>query len=300
MSSHSKDAYFVPTPTPWPFILTVGLVLMVIATRDFLVDGHWGMSMLPGLIVAVTIIVLWFRGVISESETGKYNNQVDATYRMSMAWFIFSEVMFFGAFFGALYYARMLSLSWLAGDGAGASTNYFLWPEFEYAWPSNGPAEWGGAFSAMKAFSLSGTSSENFWNSLPLINTLLLLTSGVTCTIAHHALKEEKRMMAGWWLMATVALGALFMVFQVTEYAHAYSDLNLTLESGVYGSTFFMLTGFHGAHVTLGAIMLFIIMLRCFKGHFTGERHFGFEGAAWYWHFVDVVWLGLFIFVYIL
>jgi len=133
---------------------------------------------------------------------------------------------------------------------------------------------------------------------IPTINTALLLLSGVTVTWAHHALREGKRQQVIQGLAATVALGAIFMGFQVYEYIHAYNDLNLKLTSGIYGSTFFMLTGFHGFHVTMGAIMLFVVLIRVMKGHFTPENHFAFEGAAWYWHFVDVVWLGLYVVVY--
>jgi cytochrome c oxidase subunit 3 len=133
---------------------------------------------------------------------------------------------------------------------------------------------------------------------LPTINTALLLTSGVTLTIAHHALIANQRAKTILWMWITVALGVTFLGVQAYEYMHAYRDLNLKLSSGIYGSTFFMLTGFHGFHVCVGALMLIFITLRLQKGHFTPQRHFGFEGAAWYWHFVDVVWLGLYILVY--
>jgi cytochrome c oxidase subunit 3 len=135
---------------------------------------------------------------------------------------------------------------------------------------------------------------------LPLLNTLLLLTSGVTCTWAHHGLiaKNRKQLIQG--LSATVALGFLFVLCQAIEYHEAYSEMGLTLGSGIYGSTFFMLTGFHGFHVCVGAIILSVVLFRSAKGHFTPENHFAFEAAAWYWHFVDVVWLGLFIFVYLM
>jgi cytochrome c oxidase subunit 3 len=179
-------------------------------------------------------------------------------------------------------------MPWLNGEGDGVSTNALLWPGFSAGWPSNGPAAIGGHFQAMQAWGL------------PLLNTLILLSSGVTVTVAHHALKAGHRKQLLWFLAATVLLGASFLYFQATEYMEAYRELNLTLGSGIYGSTFFMLTGFHGAHVTLGAIMLSIIWLRCLKGHFTAEDHFAFEAVAWYWHFVDVVWLGLFLFVYVL
>ena len=133
---------------------------------------------------------------------------------------------------------------------------------------------------------------------LPTINTALLLTSGITLTIAHHALIAGKRAKTIAWMWITVILGATFVAVQAYEYSHAYSDLNLKLSSGIFGSTFFMLTGFHGFHVFVGMLMLTFITLRLMKGHFTPERHFGFEGAAWYWHFVDVVWLGLYFLVY--
>ena len=135
---------------------------------------------------------------------------------------------------------------------------------------------------------------------LPLINTLLLLSSSFTVHFAHVALKADERQKFNRWLGISLLLGMAFVALQIEEYHEAYTVLGLTLNSGVYGSTFFMLTGFHGMHVTLGALMLAVIMFRCMKGHFTAENHFAFEAVAWYWHFVDVVWLGLFIFVYVL
>jgi cytochrome c oxidase subunit 3 len=228
----------------------------------------------------------WFGTVINESEGGLYGAGVDRSFRMGMSWFIFSEVMFFAAFFGALYYARQLSVPWLGGEGSKFMTNLFLWENFEAGWPTNGPAAVGGRFETIPAFGL------------PAINTAILLTSGVTITIAHHALKAGNRGVLKIFLALTFLLGFAFVALQAEEYIHAYKELNLTLGSGVYGSTFFMLTGFHGLHVTLGAIMLLVIWLRVMKGHFTPTHHFAFEAVAWYWHFVDVVWLGLFIFVY--
>ncbi|MCL4722320.1 MAG: cytochrome c oxidase subunit 3, partial [Gammaproteobacteria bacterium] len=236
--------------------------------------------------IVIVMMFLWFGEVIRESEAGAYNSQVDRSFRMGMMWFILSEVMFFACFFGALYYARELSLPWLGGEGTKGATNQLLWPGFENAWPSNGPKRIGGEYQTMGAWGI------------PALNTAILLTSGVTITIAHHALKAGQRGMLNLFLAATVVLGFVFLGFQAYEYMHAYSELNLKLTSGVYGSTFFMLTGFHGLHVTIGAIMLTVILVRCLRGHFTPSRHFAFEGVAWYWHFVDVVWLGLFIFVY--
>ncbi len=232
------------------------------------------------------MMIGWFGNVIGESEAGRYKLAEDRSFRMGMTWFIISEVMFFAAFFGALFYARQMAIPWLGGEGNNFFTHLLLYPEFSAEWPSNGPQALGGDFQIMAA------------TGLPLINTLILLTSGVTITIAHHALKENNRSLTSWMLFATLALGFIFVGLQAYEYYHAYHAMNLKLSSGIYGSTFFMLTGFHGMHVTLGAIMLTVIWVRVLKGHFTPAHHFAFEGVAWYWHFVDVVWLGLYIFVY--
>jgi cytochrome c oxidase subunit 3 len=287
--STKTDGYFVPAPSAWPFYLTAGLFLMVIGIASYL-NGHGSTPITwVGLAVVIGFIAVWIRGVIMESESGQYNKQVDMTFRWGMGWFIFSEVMFFGAFFGALFYARQLSLPWLSGAGSEVMTNAVLWPSFENVWPSNGPGALGGDFEIIPPWGV------------PFLNTLLLLTSGITITFAHHALQENKsRAVIVLWMTATVALGCFFLYFQVEEYVEAYQHLNLTLDSGIYGSTFFMLTGFHGMHVTLGTLMLAIITVRLALGHFKPESHFGFEGVAWYWHFVDVVWVGLFFFVYIL
>ena len=244
------------------------------------------MLLLLGLALVAFMMFGWFGTVINESLKGMYNEQVDRSFRQGMMWFIFSEVMFFAAFFGALFYARVLSVPWLMG--ADFSTHEYLWKGFGEAWPTNGPGNVGGDFQNMGAWGI------------PAINTLLLLTSGVTITLSHWALKANDQKNTVLWLAATVALGATFLGFQVYEYVHAYHELNLTLGSGIYGSTFFMLTGFHGMHVTIGTIMLLVITLRAAKGHFSPDHHFAFEGVAWYWHFVDVVWLGLFIFVYVI
>jgi cytochrome c oxidase subunit 3 len=251
----------------------------------YLNDGS-SLFMYAGAVVLLIMLFGWFGTVIRESEAGKYNDQVDMSFRWSMGWFIFSEVMFFAAFFGALFYARMYSVPWLGGAGHNAMTNELLWPAFDAMWPTNGPGEAGGDFTTMGAWGI------------PAINTLILLTSGVTVTWAHWGLKKGNRNQLILGLLATVVLGFIFLGLQAYEYIHAYNDLNLKLTSGMYGATFFMLTGFHGLHVTLGATMLLIILLRSIKGHFTAEHHFAFEAVAWYWHFVDVVWLGLFVFVY--
>ena len=193
--------------------------------------------------------------------------------------------MFFAAFFGALFYARIISVPWLAGAGHRLETHLFLWPDFADTWPLfMTPA--GNSTEAMAAWGL------------PFVNTVILVTSSVTVTFAHWALKKNSRLPLKIWLGITVLLGVTFLTLQVVEYEHAYQELGLSLGSGIYGSTFFMLTGFHGAHVTMGTIMLAVTLLRCFRGHFSSDSHFAFEAVSWYWHFVDVVWLFLFTFVY--
>ena len=284
--AHAENKYYIPHGTKWPIIGSTGLFILFAGVSVWLNGGDATLVTIAGAGLVILMMFLWFSEVIGESESGTYNVQVDKSFRMGMFWFIFSEVMFFAVFFGALFYARQLALPWIGGEGNNLFTGTLLWPEFEAAWPSNGPANVGGDFEPMGAWGL------------PAINTIILLTSGITITIAHHALKDSKRGVLAVFLALTFLLGFLFIGLQAEEYIHAYQDLNLTLGSGIYGSTFFMLTGFHGMHVTIGAIMLLVIWLRCLRGHFTPKQHFAFEGVAWYWHFVDVVWLGLFIFVY--
>ncbi|MCK5120916.1 MAG: cytochrome c oxidase subunit 3 [Methylomarinum sp.] len=286
----TNDAYYIPNKATWPVIGTAGLMIMLAGFANHLNGNTVGSTMMViGLAIFIVMLAGWFTLQANESEAGTYNHGVGISYRMGMMWFIFSEIMFFAVFFGTLWYTRNLSMDWLAGigDGPGRSTA-MLWPGFEAVWPTNGPGNVGGDFEPMGAFGL------------PLLNTLLLLTSGVTCTWAHHGLLAKNRDQLIKGLAATVGLGFLFVGFQAVEYYEAYHDMGLTLGSGVYGSTFFMLTGFHGFHVCVGAIILSVVLFRSWKGHFTPENHFAFEGAAWYWHFVDVVWLGLFIFVYIM
>ena len=281
MSNASSGGYYFAPPSHWPLVGSAALLVMAVG-GVLLMNGLAGglPTFLVGLAILVYMLFGWFGTVIRESRGGLFNSQVDISFRWSMSWFIFSEVMFFAAFFGALFYARVYSLPWL-----GDLDNKLLWPEFKTAWPSAGPYL-PPQFTPMGAWGI------------PALNTALLLTSGITVTYAHWALKEGKRGALIGGLAATVLLGFVFLGFQVYEYVHAYQDLNLKLTSGIFGSTFFMLTGFHGFHVTLGAVMLTVILFRCMAGHFTPDNHFGFEAVAWYWHFVDVVWLLLFVFVY--
>ena len=293
--SDAHGAYFIPEPSRWPLVGSLALFTSFIGGGMMLNGSAWGTFILGmGIAAVVYMFSGWFADVIGESLAGKYNKQVDVSFRWGMSWFIFSEVMFFAAFFGALFYIRVLSVPWLGGEGAGFVTNHFLWPDFSAVWPllTTPDMAAGGesAFTAIKEVIPA-------WG-IPAINTAILLTSGATITFAHWALKKNNRSGLCWWLAATVLLGAIFVVLQGYEYVHAYKDLDLTLNSGVYGSTFFMLTGFHGFHVTMGATMILVILFRSMAGHFSAHDHFAFEGVAWYWHFVDVVWLGLFVFVY--
>jgi len=288
--SDTQNSYYLPEPSHWPITGSIGLFLFFIGAAIWLNGSSAGpLVLFGGFAVFVYMLFGWFGTVIRESEAGKYNDQVDDSFRMGMIWFIFSEVMFFACFFGALFYARMLSVPWLSGEGVGFMTNQILWPDFVAEWPKN-------VMPDPDSFAVY-TDVVPAWG-VPAINTIILLASGVTITLAHWALKEHKRRALSGWLLATVILGFIFVVMQAEEYIHAYQELNLTLESGIYGTTFFMLTGFHGLHVTLGAIMLTVVWARTLKGHFTEERHFAFEAVAWYWHFVDVVWLLLFVTVY--
>ena len=280
--------YFVPGPSRHPVMAAAGLFFVILGASQWVNGAEWGKyALFAGLIGWLAVLFQWFKDSIGESESGQYGHKIDISYRWSMTWFIFSEVMFFGAFFTALWWGRAHSVPEL-----GSLANELLWPNFKAAWPSVAPGTTASPAGIVEPFQTMGP----FW--LPTINTALLLSSGVTLTIAHHALQHNQRSKSVAFMWVTVLLGLTFLFVQGYEYAHAYSELNLKLSSGIYGSTFFMLTGFHGFHVFVGMLMLFFITLRLQKGQFTPQRHFGFEGAAWYWHFVDVVWLGLYILVY--
>jgi cytochrome c oxidase subunit III len=288
--SHDASQYYVPHGSPWPIVGSVGLFCLMVGAVCVLNEWASGYAFLPGAAIILFMFIGWFSTVIGENQRGVFNLEVDRSFRMGMMWFIISEVMFFAAFFGALFYARQLSVPWAGGEGVKIFNKLLIWKSYDAGWPTNGPGVLGGkadgTFETIPAFGL------------PAWNTAILLTSGVTITIAHHALRAGNRAILKIFLAATFLLGFLFVYLQATEYHHAWTELGLRLSTGIYGSTFFMLTGFHGLHVTIGAIMLTVIWLRTLKGHFTPNRHFGFEAVAWYWHFVDVVWLILFVFVY--
>ncbi|TSE26140.1 Cytochrome c oxidase subunit 3 [Tepidimonas sediminis] len=280
--------YYVPGLSRHPALAAFGLFFVILGAGQWINGVEWGKwSLAFGLAWWLVVLYQWFRDAVHESESGLYSRKIDVSYRWSMSWFIFSEVMFFGAFFTALWWARSHAVPTL-----GNLENALIWPNFQAVWPSVQPGATASPAGIVEPFQTVGP----FW--LPTINTALLLTSGVTLTIAHHALQDDHRTKAIAFMWLTVLLGATFLVVQAYEYFHAYTDLNLKLSSGIFGSTFYMLTGFHGLHVFVGMLMLIVITLRLQKGHFTKDRHFGFEGAAWYWHFVDVVWLFLYVLVY--
>ena len=294
--AEKNTQYYVPGQSPWPFITAVALFLVALGAATFIQqnsgssivnnEGSSGSYILPlGLTLIVIMMFVWFRDTIKESLANMNSPQMDRSYRMGMLWFIFSEVMFFGAFFGALFYVRILAVPWLGGAGEEAMTHELLWPNFQAMWPLT-LTPGGGTTEAMPAWGL------------PFLNTVLLVTSSITLTIAHHALVAGQRNKLLISLFLTLVLGFAFLFFQVEEYVHAYTEMGLTLDAGIYGSTFFMLTGFHGMHVTIGATMLTIMFLRALKGNLKPDNHFAFEASAWYWHFVDVVWLFLFVSVY--
>ena len=302
MATHSNQHYFVPHGAIYPAIISAGILSLAsgfifsVATdknKDLAylqAPGKW--MMILGTLIIIAMTFKWMGSIITESVTGKFKSWEDKSFRIGMIVFICSEVAFFAAFFGALFYMRVLSVPDLAGYDADITP----YKDFLATWPSLGP---GG--TVLGADYVPNTSFKPMhWNGLPLINTILLLTSGATITWAHWGLIKKNRKQLVIGMALTVALGIAFLCCQAMEYHEAYTEMGLTLGSGAYGATFFMLTGFHGFHVLLGTTMLIVILLRCMKGHFTPEHHFGFEGVAWYWHFVDVVWLGLFVFVYML
>ena len=281
MTLSKSERYYLPSPSLWPITGSLMITLLGLGaafTVNSMSAGYYLLA--AGFAVLIYMLFGWFGVVAHESEGGKYNQQVDLSFRWGMSWFIFSEVMFFAAFFGALFYMRVLSVPWL-----GDLEHKLIWPDFSAQWPTACPGL-ADKFTPMGAWGI------------PALNTMLLLSSGVTVTWAHWGMLKNNRSQLILGLIMTVALGATFLGFQAYEYGHGYSELNLKLTTGAYGATFYMLTGFHGLHVTIGTIMLIAILGRSIAGHFTPEHHFGFEGVAWYWHFVDVVWLLLFILVY--
>jgi len=319
-SSTEYEAYYVPEKSRLAIWASLTLFSTVFGAASVLNDKTFGdpaestnswFIFIVALVLFLTTLFCWFRVTIIENRAGINSAQLKHSYAIGMQWFIFSEVMFFAVFFGALWYVRNLAGPWLGGEGAGRM-NYLLWEGFTYNWPMmETPQDAVGGVSGQiianngvmtgPERNMSFPGWDNIFHWLPLWNTIVLMTSSVTAHMAHLALLAGKRSKQNIWLGITVSLGMLFVYLQYLEYHEAYVDYGLFMSSGIYGSTFFMLTGFHGFHVCMGAFMLLVQWLRSTKsGHFTPEDHFGFEASSWYWHFVDVVWVGLFLFVYIL
>ncbi len=289
--ANKPGSYYLPEPSHWPIVGSVALFFLMLGAANWLHGESFGPYLFGlGAIGIVYLIIGWFGTVIKENRQGLLSvTQVDRSFRWGMAWFIFSEVMFFGVFFGALFYTRVIAVQWLGGSGSGEMTHLLLWPAFHGSWPVYTPPN-PQLFEGPKAI-------METWG-IPAINTLILLSSGATITVAHWALLKNKRSLMLAAQIVTVILGLCFLGMQAHEYGLAYLEKGLKLSSGIYGTTFFMLTGFHALHVTIGTLILMVICYRMFRHDFSSHNHFGFEAAAWYWHFVDVVWLLLFIFVY--
>jgi len=292
--------YFIAEPSYWPLVGSIGLFTTVLGLVQTLHDSVVGPFLLAaGMVVLVITMVGWFGAVINESLQGLHSPQMDKTYRWGMLWFIVSEIALFTVFFLALFYTRIFTIPELGYAPfaftkalmltEGDATHRYLWPNFKAIWPlltNPNPALYPGPKQVIYTWGI------------PALNTLILLTSAVTVTWAHWGLKKGKHSQLIIGLVLTILLGCIFEGFQAHEYIEAYTQYNLTLASGIYGTTFFTLTGLHAMHVSIGVIMLIIILIRALKGHFLPEHHFAFEAVSWYWHFVDVVWLFLFVFVY--
>ncbi len=300
------ETYHVPEKSHLPLMASIGLFLTVFGLGNWLneIKAEQPGSGMPifmlGFVFLCLVLFKWFSTVVDENRRGMNSAQLKRSYVWGMGWFIFSEVMFFAAFFGTLFYIRNIALPELADP-----INEIWWAGFQAEWPLMATPDMvaNGADAVVKGpeENMSNPGVSNWAGWLPFWNTAVLLTSSFTVHFAHTALKKDNKKAFNWWLGGTVTLGIIFLFLQAEEYIHAYGHMGLTLESGVYGTTFFMLTGFHGLHVTMGTFMLLVQWLRSVtKGHFSHNDCFGFEASSWYWHFVDVVWVGLFIFVYIM
>ena len=304
---HKHEVYYVPEQSKLPLFASAGLFLTVFGLANWINQFSSGDAttgkyiFIAGLALFIGVLWKWFGSVIDENIRGLNSTQLKRSYVWGMGWFIFSEVMFFAAFFGALFYIRNLALPWLS-EGP---TSELLWSDFKAEWPLMSTPDMvaNGASAVVHGpdQNMSNPGILNWITWLPFWNTFILLTSSVTLHFAHTSLKNNNKKQFNLLLGVTVALGIIFLCLQVWEYYEAYHHMGLQLNSGAYGTTFFMLTGFHGLHVTMGTIMLLVQLVRSVtKNHFKHDDCFGFEASSWYWHFVDVVWLGLFIFVYIL
>ncbi len=320
-TSTEYEKYHVPAKSRLAICATIGLLVSIFGASHVLNDMTFGdpdvatnswSILIVGLFIFVATLFAWFRTAVIENRAGMNSAQLKKSYVLGMFWFIFSEVMFFFCFFGVLFYVRNLAGPWLGGEGEGGRMNSLLWEGFQYSWPlTTTPQDAvGGAGAQLIANngtfvgahkSMAAANAHAWWAWLPLWNTIILLSSSVTVHIAHTGLLAGNKKKFNVWLAISVILAIAFLYLQYMEYHEAYAEFGLTLDSGIYGSTFFMLTGFHGFHVFMGMTMLLVQLIRSVKNnHFTADDHFGFEASSWYWHFVDVVWVMLFLFVYIL
>jgi cytochrome c oxidase subunit 3 len=269
--AHAKNHdYHLVDPSPWPAIGATAAFILAVGAIRWMHGANPAIALI-GLAGVLYTMFMWWRDVVRESHKGDHTDVVSLHLRYGMLLFIASEVMFFVAWFWAFFDASLF-----AGDAMQPS-------RFEATagvWPPK------------------GVDVFDPWH-LPLVNTLILLTSGTTVTWAHHALLHNDRKGLKWGLALTIGLGLLFTAVQAYEYAHAAFAFNRDNGGNIYGSTFFMATGFHGFHVIVGTLFLIVCLFRALSGHFRPEKHFGFEAAAWYWHFVDVVWLFLFACIYV-
>jgi cytochrome c oxidase subunit III len=269
--AHAKNHdYHLVDPSPWPFIGSVAAFITAVGAVMWM-HNSTSAIMLVGFALVLYTMFMWWRDVINEAHKGDHTPVVSLHLRYGMIMFIASEVMFFVAWFWAFFNASLFSSEPIQQAAVAATGG--IWPP-------------------------KGTEIFDPWH-LPFLNTLILLTSGTTVTWAHHALLNNDRKGLVWGLVCTVALGLLFTSIQAYEYANAAFAFSRDNGGNIYGSTFFMATGFHGFHVIIGTIFLTVCLLRALKGHFSPQQHFGFEAAAWYWHFVDVVWLFLFACIYV-
>lgn len=284
-----EEKYYLPSPSNLPLKGSIAVICLLTGIANWLHNEWFGPFLfLFGFLALIYTIYSWFGTVIREDRAGLLTGEkMDRSFRYGMFMFIFTEVMFFAAFFGALFYVRLFILPALGEQNS--ITHILLWPSFNMNWPlyqNPNPQMYAGPMSVM-----------NPWG-IPIVNTMTLLASAVTITIAHLALVKHMRKTMMIFQFITIALGVAFLFLQAHEYGEAYFDKGLTLGSGVFGTIFFMLTGFHGLHVTIGAISLAVILYRMQIGDIRADNPFAFEAVSWYWHFVDVVWLLLFIFVY--
>ncbi|MEC8460634.1 MAG: cytochrome c oxidase subunit 3 [Pseudomonadota bacterium] len=280
----------------WPLFSSLALLLFAFGLVSTIQGDDYGKYFLIlGSALLIYVAYGWFKQAIRDGQNmnPKQFELSDRVYRWSMGWFIFSEFCLFATFFVVLFYVRMVTLPWLSGSfeaSASRMTHTLLWPSFEGGWPllsAPDPKQFTAPQLAMVAWGI------------PMINTFILLLSGMTITIAHGCLIKRKITQAVVYQSVTALLGILFLVLQAWEYLEAYQHLGLKFESAIYGNIFYLLTGFHGCHVLLGTVMLLVIAIRIARGHFSGHNHFAFEAVSWYWHFVDVIWLFLFMFVYL-